>query len=638
MHLRRSTSNGNERPTYVGLSLLLLFVVMVPSVCLVWFSNRAAENEQLAVLQKLQESYRLNLVLAQERLQAFWSELAHRNRTDADATTPAQHFARVVDRNLADSVVCLGEAGTVLYPDPAAPALAHPGNRAEWTGIEALERLDPAAAAERYAEIAARATSVDDTALALQAHARCLLRSDRKTEALALLERLATDDSYGSATDNRGRLIGPNAGLLALELLDRGSPCFAPLVTRLRNTALAYDNSVFTSPQRRFVLRELQRLAPDGNVARWLAAEDLAASWPQSTQLPSGEPTLLASEIADLWQLPSADRREVLLFRTESLRHRLTEVVSRPEATAALQLAFIAPGQRPPPALAVQLAGAAMPGWQIALISTTEVPTGKSPAGTYLWIAGVAVLLGLLLASLAWELLRRQLALTRLRNDLVANVTHELKTPLASMRLFVDTLLNNPDVPPETGREYLELIAKENLRLSRLIDNFLTYSRIERNRYVYVFTATPAASIAEAAATVVRERFQQPGCTFTVTLEANLPRIDADSDALVTALVNLLDNAWKYSGPERRIAFAVERRKRNVAFSVTDNGVGLTLREARRVFHRFEQVRSQSSNLGGCGLGLSIVQSIIAAHRGTVGVDSEPGRGSTFTIELPATE
>ncbi len=635
MHLRRSTPTTNGRPAYAGLSLLLLFVVLVPSACLLWFSNRAAENEQLAVRQKLQESYRLYLGLAQERLQAFWSELAHQNRNDAEATAPALRFARVVGGDLADAVVCLGESGTVRYPDSPAAALARDGNRAEWAEIEALERLDPAAAAARHAETAARATSAAGIARALQARARCLLRIDRKTEALDLLERLATEAPYGSATDNRGRLIAPNAGLLALELLDRGSPRFTSLLGRVRNTALDYANPVFTSPQRRFVLRELQSLDPDENIARWLAAEDLAAAWPRSTELPAGEPTLLAAEVADLWQFPTADRREMLLFRTESLRRRLAAAVSRPETATALQLAFVAPGRSPPPALLVQPAGAAMPGWQIALISGAEEPAENTRAGTYLWIAGVAVLLGLLLAYLAWELLRRQLALTRLRNDLVANVTHELKTPLASMRLFVDTLLNNPDVSPETGREYLELIAKENLRLSRLIDNFLTYSRIERNRYVYDFTAVPAAAIAEDAAAVVRERFQQPGCTFTVTVEPDLPEIEADSDALVTALVNLLDNAWKYSGPERRIGFAAERRQQRVAFSVTDNGVGLTPREARRVFQRFEQVRSQSSNSGGCGLGLSIVQSIVAAHRGTVAVDSEPGRGSTFTIELP---
>jgi len=97
-------------------------------------------------------------------------------------------------------------------------------------------------------------------------------------------------------------------------------------------------------------------------------------------------------------------------------------------------------------------------------------------------------------------MVRRQAALTQLRNDLVANVTHELKTPLSSMRLLVETLLNSPQLNEKTAREYLELIAKEIFRLSRLIDNFLTFSRIERNKYTFDFKEVPAKAIVESAA------------------------------------------------------------------------------------------------------------------------------------------
>ena len=239
--------------------------------------------------------------------------------------------------------------------------------------------------------------------------------------------------------------------------------------------------------------------------------------------------------------------------------------------------------------------------------------------------------------AFALRLVRRQIALTQLRNDLVANVTHELKTPLASMRLLVDTLLNSSSLHEQTAREYLQLIAQENLRLSRLIDNFLTFSRMERNKYAFGFKEVPAATIAEGAITAVRERFNVPGCDFKAQVAPDLPAVVADADALVTALVNLLDNAYKYSGEEKRITLRARAENGSVVFAVKDNGIGLSARDTRRVFKRFFQVDQRLSRSGGgCGLGLSIVKFIVTAHHGTVRVESQPGRGSTFTISLPA--
>ena len=118
---------------------------------------------------------------------------------------------------------------------------------------------------------------------------------------------------------------------------------------------------------------------------------------------------------------------------------------------------------------------------------------------SYVWIGVLVFATVIVLAALALRLVRRQVAVTQLRNDLVANVTHELKTPLASMRLLVDTLLNSQPLHEQTAREYLQLIAQENLRLSRLIDNFLTFSRMERNKYAFGFKEVPAAEIVEGA-------------------------------------------------------------------------------------------------------------------------------------------
>jgi len=281
-----------------------------------------------------------------------------------------------------------------------------------------------------------------------------------------------------------------------------------------------------------------------------------------------------------------------------------------------------------------------MPGWHMALFLRDQSlfdATTNERTSSYVWIGGLVVVTVVLLALLAQGLVQRQNALTQLRNDLVANVTHELKTPLSSIRLFVETLLNTPKLHEATTREYLQLITKENLRLSRLIDNFLMFSRIERNKYVFTFHPASAAVIAESAAAAMRERFQAPGCRFDVTAPADLPGVLADADALVTALVNLLDNAWKYSSEEKHIQFTASAQNGRVFFTVRDNGIGLSPRDAKRIFQRFYQVHQHHSpSVGGCGLGLSIVQGIVSAHHGTVRVDSEPGHGSTFIVTLPA--
>ncbi len=242
-------------------------------------------------------------------------------------------------------------------------------------------------------------------------------------------------------------------------------------------------------------------------------------------------------------------------------------------------------------------------------------------------------------AVVALRLVRRQAALTRLRTDLVANVTHELKTPLSSMRLLVDTLLDSRTLHEPTAREYLQLIAKENARLSRLIDNFLTFSRMERNKYALGFKEVAAATIVEGAAAAMREKFQVPGCHFEVHMGRDLPTVVADEDAMVTALVNLLDNAFKYSGDAKLITLAAEAGNGCVFFRVKDNGIGLSPRETKRIFKRFYQVDQRLSRTGGgCGLGLSIVKFIVTAHHGSVGVESQPGRGSIFIITLPRAE
>ena len=204
------------------------------------------------------------------------------------------------------------------------------------------------------------------------------------------------------------------------------------------------------------------------------------------------------------------------------------------------------------------------------------------------------------------------------------------------MRVLVDTLLEGRYHNQQQVEEYLQLVSKENARLSRLIDNFLTFSRMERNKRSFEMATAFPAQIARDAAEAVRTKFSENHCTFDLDISDGLPEIYADQDALVTVLIDLLDNACKYTYEEKQIQLRTFTDNGFVCFQVRDNGVGLSKRALKKVFERFYQAdQSLSRPAEGCGLGLSIVKFIVDAHQGTVTVESRPGEGSVFTVRIP---
>jgi len=207
---------------------------------------------------------------------------------------------------------------------------------------------------------------------------------------------------------------------------------------------------------------------------------------------------------------------------------------------------------------------------------------------------------------------------------------------LASMRVLVDTILQGSYKEQGQVTEYLQLISKENERLSRLIDNFLTFSRMERNKQSFDITPANPAEIAHEAVESIKTKFNQGRCEFLVNIDDNLPDVLADCDAMVTVIVNLLDNAYKYSYDDKQIELKVFSKEAEVCFAVKDNGIGMTRRQVKKIFDRFYQAdRKLTRMVRGTGLGLSIIKFIVDAHKGRITVDSKPSTGSTFTVKLP---
>jgi signal transduction histidine kinase len=280
------------------------------------------------------------------------------------------------------------------------------------------------------------------------------------------------------------------------------------------------------------------------------------------------------------------------------------------------------------------------PGWHVEVYFTDfdifEKAAGRQTV-IYMWAGLLAVAVMVAAGLLAAQTVGKQIKINRLKNDFIATVSHELKTPLASMRVLVDTLLEGNVKGQQQVTEYLQLVSKENERLSRLIDNFLTFSRMERNKQAFEILKTHPAAIARDAAEAVKTKLSVGRCRFEVNIHEDLPEVLADRDAMVTVLVNLLDNAYKYSYDDKHIKLDVSAEDGSVCFRVSDNGIGMSRRAIRKIFNRFYQVdRSLTRRAEGCGLGLSIAKFIIDAHKGSIFVESKTGQGSTFTVRLSA--
>ncbi len=581
---------------------LLLLVVLVGIGCVLWFMGEAMRNERMAVREQLAEAYRASLTLVQTRALERWNQ----RLSQLDGSEPDMaRFARCVHDGLAESVICLDEQGTVTYP--------------------------------RQRRVAAEATT--NVAEAVEADLRSLVSAGQTDDVVKLvIEKFAPQDSLVNGQDQSA---AANAELLALELLpDKADPRFKQIAGRLRDRANDYTSDALPSAQRRFIMHDFQRLDP-GEAFPTLAAEDLAARYVDANPVLGLAKTLHATELHNVWSVASPSQRVLALFTTEGLRANLSKLIHDPALPKGVGVAVVAPGEDAiaESTLVTASLGPELPGWRLALLLDDNAIFDTETAKRVKLHVVVACLVIAVMSALSLLIARnfgRQVQLARLKNDLVANVSHELKTPLTAMRALVDTLLDTEKFDEKTTREYLELLATENARLSRLIENFLTFSRLERNKFKFEFSQVRPEQVVEGAVAAFGERAHAPGCVFESHVSVGLPAIRADADALVTAVLNLLDNAWKYSGEEKRIVLHAEVDDGNVRFSVRDSGIGLSPGECKRIFHRFYQSDQRlARTAGGCGLGLSIVQSIVEAHHGSVRVKSEPGHGSTFTIEIP---
>jgi signal transduction histidine kinase len=229
----------------------------------------------------------------------------------------------------------------------------------------------------------------------------------------------------------------------------------------------------------------------------------------------------------------------------------------------------------------------------------------------------------------------RELSLARQQTDFVSAVSHEFRTPLTSMRHLLDLLSSRP-VTEERRAHYYGLLTNETERLQRMVETLLTFGRVEAGVHTWSFQPVQTR---QALSSVLEEFGREPlaaGRAITTDVGAGCDVVVADPEALARAVWNLLENAAKYSAPGTPIRVAVTRAGRALHLAVSDEGVGIDPKDQQRIFRKFHRTDSASrSGIRGVGIGLALVRLIAEGHGGTVRLESQAGRGSTFTLVLP---
>jgi signal transduction histidine kinase len=646
--------------------VLLAIAVVLPTVSLLWFMSRAVSNERLVIREKLAAIYQDKLALTgQKAAETCAANISILDKAGQNAN-PYSLFKQLVLEHNFEGVVAFDSRSAVIYPvlgDIISDTAQQDNDFASARQLEFTNR-QYADAAESYGRFSADKDPQIAVA-AIMGKSRCLSRLGRFDEAIEECQKAAFAP-VDRNTDTALLVAVQNARLLLLDLLRQaGSQSRAELARRTVNELIAdlYGIPKMPSSRNLFIagkvldaIGEMPSLEgkttlPKGALVKLVAAEEFSISIAENAQLirtlPDRPPdtffkagpgyciyhktqsTALLILFSDKG-IASAFAGYEDTFKGSDLAYRIVD------ASGDFVAGIAKPAGRP---FATASLADCFSGWKVELYFKGGEIFDKAAdrqIAIYIWTGSLVILLILVIGAFAARAIGRQIRLNKMKNDFIATVSHELKTPLSSMRVLVDTLLEGNIKDETQTEEYLRMTAKENERLSRMIDNFLTFSRMERNKKAFEMTPTNPVSIANDAAEAVRTKYAAHNCQFMVDIAENLPEIAADHGAMVTVLVNLLDNACKYTGDTKQIALKVFAEKDNVCFAVSDNGIGLAHRHIRKIFDSFYQVdNSLARKVEGCGLGLSIVKFIVDAHKGKISVDSKPGKGSTFTVKIP---
>jgi signal transduction histidine kinase len=279
-------------------------------------------------------------------------------------------------------------------------------------------------------------------------------------------------------------------------------------------------------------------------------------------------------------------------------------------------------------------------GWKLR-IPAASIHGTEDRANRELWFIGVATgmflcVLGMgiyLLVRVSWDIRWYQI-----RSDFVSGISHDLKTPLSLIRLYSETLSDDEHgFPPEERKNFLRIILRESQRLTRLIDNILDFSSIEQGRKRYALQEGNLAATVKQIVEEYSDYLCLRGFSVKTGIQPDVPPVNFSQEQVSQAILNLMDNARKYSGDSRLIRVHLWRLDGHIVVEVQDYGVGIPPDELDNIFQPFYRVPNQNEK-GGCGLGLYLVAQVVQGHKGKIEVESEVGKGSRFRLYFPVVQ
>ncbi|APR99477.1 sensor histidine kinase [Pajaroellobacter abortibovis] len=286
-----------------------------------------------------------------------------------------------------------------------------------------------------------------------------------------------------------------------------------------------------------------------------------------------------------------------------------------------------------------------LPNWQLQVSPTgAEELTNRVRNRRLLELALVLLSFVVTVAGIGTILLNaeRERRISILKGEFVANVSHELKTPLALIRMFGELLQSGRITSKSKRQQYLDIIVSESERLSSLIENVLDFAQVEKGRTSYNFQLEDVGAVVLRAVNVYRYRAEQEGVTLTVDIQENIPHASIDERAIQLVIINLIDNAIKYAPGGKIITIKVAQEDPHLTIRVTDQGPGIHPEDRERIFERFVRGNHSTLRYGltqqpvrGSGIGLALVNHIALAHHGKAWVEGEVGQGSTFVLAIP---
>ena len=249
-------------------------------------------------------------------------------------------------------------------------------------------------------------------------------------------------------------------------------------------------------------------------------------------------------------------------------------------------------------------------------------------------------MMDLLLIFGAWLIFRnisKQVELSQLKSDFVSNVSHEIRTPLALISMYIETLEMGRIKDKARVNEYYSVILHETARLSGIVNRILSFSQIDNKKRKYFFNSTTLNDVVESTALTFRYTLDTKGFTYSFEPDNTIQPVWADREALAEALVNLIDNAMKYSEDDKHVLVRTGKKDQYVYIEVEDHGIGIAEKDQRYIFDKFYRVtgKNLANRVKGSGLGLAIVKHIMDAHGGKIFVKSSPGEGSLFRLLFP---